>query len=337
MKQHCIIAIDVGGSKIAWGLLNYEGNLTHIGKRMWDKYDEKNIVSVIEDIVQILCGEAEREGWSPDAIGMTIPGLADPAKGIWVSAEFMGIYQIPIAQILGERFHIPVYIENDTNACCLAEKLFGNCKEVKDFLYMTVSNGVGGAFFLDGKLYYGSHGAAGEYGMCIVEEDGRSLENEDYAGCLEMYASDRGIRQNYIDLGGLPGENGDYPDGRILAERARKGDALAKKVFDLEGYYLGKVIASACNLLDPEKVIIGGGLSLAFDCYEDALVRTLKKQHYGGVDYTELFLVEPTRLGYHGGLYGAVSAAKLGMEPDPAKRMGYRGVNTAIKVSTRLQ
>lgn len=325
MERHCIIAIDIGGSKIAWGLSDYEGNLTHKGKRIWDKYDRDYVVSVIEDIVQMLCGEAEKKGWIPDAIGMTIPGFADPAKGIWVSAEFMGIYQMPIAQILKERFHIPVYIENDTNACCLAEKLFGACKEVNDFLYMTVSNGVGGAFFFDGKLYYGSHGVAGEYGMCIVKEGGRSLENRAYAGCLEMYASGRGIRQNYIDSGGLPMENGEYPDGQIIAERARKGDAPAKKAFDLEGYYLGKVIASACNLLDPEKVIIGGGLSLAFDCYKDALVRTLKEQHYKGEDYTKLFSVEPTRLGYHGGLYAAVSLAKLSMEPDPAKRLGYCG------------
>lgn len=325
MKRHRIIAVDIGGSKIAWGLSDYEGKLTHTGKRMWDRYDSGHVLAVIGDIVQMLCEEAEKEGGIPDAIGVTIPGFADPAGGIWLSAEFMGIYHVPVAQILGERFHIPVYIENDTNACCLAEKLFGACREVNDFLYMTVSNGVGGAFFLDGKLYYGSHGAAGEYGMCIVKEGGRSLENRGYAGCLEMYASGRGLRQNYMDAGGLPLENGEYPDGSILAGRARKGDALANRVFDLEGYYLGKVIASACNLLDPEKVIIGGGLSLAFDCYEAALVRTLKEQHYKGTDYTTLFSVEPTKLGYDGGLYGAVSIAKLGMEPDEEKRMGYRG------------
>lgn len=328
MEQHCIIAVDVGGSKIAWGLSDYEGHLTHTGKKMWDRYEKEYIMSVIEDIVQMLCRESEKEGWFPDAIGMTIPGLADPAKGIWLSAEFMRISQIPVAQVLREKFQMPVYIENDTNACCLAEKLFGSCKDIDNFLYMTVSNGVGGALFLDGKLYYGGHGAAGEYGMCIVKEGGRALENSAYSGCLEMYASGRGIRRNYMESGGLPMDNGEYPDGRILAEHARKGNALAEKVFDMEGYYLGKVIASACNLLDPEKVIIGGGLSLAFDCYENALDRTLQEQHYGGEDYTKLFLVEPTKLGYDGGLYGAVSIAKLGMEADPAKKMGYRGANT---------
>lgn len=325
MEKRCIAAIDIGGSKIAWGLSDHEGNLTHKGRQVWDKYDKEYVVSTIADIVQMLCREAEKEGCRAEAIGITIPGFADPAKGIWVSAEFMGLYQIPIAQILGERFHMPVYIENDTNACCLAEKLFGACKETENFLYMTVSNGVGGAFFLDGKLYYGGHGMAGEYGMCIVKEGGRALENRAYAGCLEMYASGRGIRRNYADLGGTPMENGEYPDGRVLAKYARKGDSLAKKVFELEGYYLGKVIASACNLLDPEKVIIGGGLSLAFDCYADALDKTLKEQHYKCENYKKLLSVEPTRLGYDGGLYGAVAAVKLGMESDPAKRMGYRG------------
>lgn len=325
MERHCIIAIDIGGSKVAWGLSDYEGKLTHRGRRMWDKYDRGYVLALLGDTVQMLCEEASKDRLHPDAIGVTIPGFADPAKGIWLSAEFMGIYNVPVAEILRERFHIPVYIENDTNACCLAEKLFGTCREEKDFLYMTVSNGVGGAFFLDEKLYYGSRGAAGEYGMCIVEENGRPLENKAYAGCLEMYASGRGLRQNYMDAGGVPMENGKYPDGGILAERARRGDALANKVFDLEGYYLGKVIASACNLLDPGKVIIGGGLSLAFDCYEEALVRTLKEQHYKGADYIKLFSVEPTKLGYDGGLYGAVSVAKLGMEPDEGKKMGYRG------------
>lgn len=325
MKQHCVIAIDIGGSKVAWALSNYEGELIHIGKEMWEKHDSESVMSAVEDIVQKLCKEAEEEGMIPDAIGITIPGLADPEKGIWVCADFMRIYQLPIGQLLNEKFHLPVFIENDTNACCLAEKVFGTCKEAKDFLYLTVSNGVGGAMFLDGKLYYGSHDAAGEYGMCIVKEKGRSLENNSYAGCLEMYASSRGVHQNYVDLGGGPMENGEYPDGKILAERMRQGDAIAKKVFDLEGYYLGKVIASACVLLDPEKVIIGGGLSLAFDCYKNALTKTISEQHYEGREFKKMFSVEPTGLGYNGGLYGAVSIVKLGMETDPAEKLGYRG------------
>ena len=324
-KPKSILAIDIGGSKLAWGLVEQNGEASHVSKYIWERYEPEHVISVIIETVQMLLDEAEAEGREVAAIGITIPGFADPRRGIWISASFMGIYNLPIVKILEDRFHYPVFIEKDTNACCLAEKLFGACRDADDFLYMTVSNGIGGAFFLNGALYYGAHGFAGEFGMCVVEEDGRLLESEDHAGSLEIYASGRGIRLNYRELGGQLLPNGREPDGQYIAALCRFGDPIARETFRLEGYYLAKVIASACNLLDPEKVIIGGGLSLAFDCYRDALEENLRKHHYKGAEYSTLFTVEPTVLGYNGGLLGAASVAILGLRKDSREKLGYLG------------
>ena len=259
------------------------------------------------------------------AIGVNIPGFADPKEGIWISATFMGIYQVPIRTILETEFSLPVFIEKDTNSCCLAEKIFGACKYLDDYLYMTVSNGIGGAMFLNGELYYGAHGFAGEYGMCVVEEDGRPLKNHTMKGCLEAYASGRGLVETYLNL--APEDAGKLPEinGQTLLNIADQGDFIAKQTFMQEGYYLSKVIASACNMMDPQKVIIGGGLSLAYRAYEAALEDGLNRFHYKQERWKELFSIEPTPLGYNGGLFGAATVAILGLQRDIHTKWGYRG------------
>lgn len=321
-KEHCYLAIDIGGSKLASGLVTREGTTMYVTKYLWECYNKDFVISKICTTVdQLLQGTGDR--WIVDAIGVTIPGFADPENGIWLSASFMGIYQVPIAEILRERFRLPVYIEKDTNACCLAEKVFGGCQAVDDFLYLTVSNGIGGAFFLRGSLYYGAYGYAGEYGMCVVKENGAVLERKKLQGSLESHASGRGLIRSYLEAGGS--RQRDSLNGEVLAELAERGDCAAVEAFRMEGYYLGKVIAAACNLLDPRKVVIGGGLSLAFPYYRESLEQTMQKQHYMLEEYTKLVTVEPTCLGYHGGLIGAATVASLGLLPEGSKKLGYRG------------
>ncbi len=317
-----ILAVDIGGSKVAAGIVDSEGNIAGHRKFIWTCYDPSYVINTLVDTVKSLMAECPGK---PDAVGFTVPGLADPANGMWCGASYMGIREVPLRDIVCQATGLPVFLDNDTNACCLAEKVFGGCKEENDFLYMTVSNGVGGAFFLNGGLYYGAHGFAGEYGMCVVKENGVEIENKGLAGCLEMYASGRGITRNYIEAGGERELEGAPPNGKTIAARAEQGEPAALMAFDLEGYYLGKVIAAACNLLDPARVVIGGGLSLTFDLFWPSLDRTMKHEHYLLEAYSDLVSIEPTVLGYEGGLYGAATVGFLGLEPDPGRRLGYRG------------
>jgi predicted NBD/HSP70 family sugar kinase len=137
-------------------------------------------------------------------------------------------------------------------------------------LYVTVSNGVGGALFLDGKLYGGDKGHAGEIGHCVVVEEGRRCNCGSKGASKCMPPAPVWVK-NYRELGGDAQISGQPANAQLIAQLARTGDVIARKTFELEGYYLGKGIAAACNLLNPEKVIVGGGISQAFDLFEQSL------------------------------------------------------------------
>jgi glucokinase len=303
------LCFDVGGSKYVAGLVDSQGNVLCAQRYPWEALAPEGVVaSLVAAGTQLL---AAHPALRPEVVGVTIPGLAKPEEGLWVEASFSGIRDLPIGRLLREAFGLPVYGENDAKACALAEKRFGAARDTEDFLYITVSNGVGGAVFAGGRLLYGS-GAAGECGHVTVVEDGRPCKCGKL-GCLEMYAAGPGMSQTYLEL------TGEQVTGEQIAARARQGEAAAQQVFALEGEYLGRMLGMAANLLSPELVVVGGGLSLAFDLYEAALLRSLRAHMYAAAN--PRLRVVPTPLGYHGGLLGAAALAVCG-----AKGLyGYRG------------
>ena len=296
------LAIDIGGSKCVVGLVDDQGDVLAKRRFVWQALNEQ---AMLEDIFRE--GRAlvkEHPALSPAFIGASIPGLADPEKGLWVEASFSGIRDLPIAAALSEGFHLPAYIDNDGQACALAERLFGAGRDVDDFLYITVSNGIGGSIFANGRLYGGANGTAGEFGHCTVVEDGRPCKCG-LTGCLEAHAAGPAIARNYQELGGAPLPDGKAADAAEIARRARAGEESALQAFRLEGMYLGKIIATACNLLNPAKVILGGGVSLAFPLFEASLWETVHKHLYRTANPGLQIL--PTPLGYDGGLLGAAA------------------------------
>ena len=304
-----VLAVDIGGSKYMTGLINQSGDILYKERRVWTEFSAENIVLEIGTAIEEIL--ARFSELTIQAAGMTIPGLADPAAGMWVSHSFANIRNLPIADIIRDRFGFPVFIDNDCNACALAEKYFGTCRDCNDFMYVTVSTGIGGALFLNGALYYGAFGNAGELGECVIVEDGRLSEGGS-RGTLEAYAASSGLIENYLEAGGAETIDGDKPSGQSIAKLADMGDKSALRAFELEGYYLGKVIAAACNLLDFRKVVIGGGLSLAFKYYRQALEETVRKNTF--VRENAGLEIVPTILGYDGALMGAATLAIRGLE-----------------------
>jgi predicted NBD/HSP70 family sugar kinase len=307
-SEKVILAVDIGGSKYMIGLISKTGDIIYKERYLWREISTEGvtyeILTAMEDIIRRF------PKYAIEAVGMTIPGLADPNAGTWVSSSFLGIYNLPIAEIVHDKFGFPVFIDNDCRACALAEKWVGTCTNCNDFLYITLSNGVGGALVLNGDLYYGAFGNAGEVGQCVVVEDGRLSENGS-RGILEMYAATRGVIKNYLEANGEETINGEPPNGESISRLAADGDAAALRAFELEGYYLGKVIADACNLLDLQNVIIGGGLSLAFEYYQKTLEETVKKNTFPRK--TSNIVITPTILGYDGALIGAAALAIRGL------------------------
>ena len=302
-----VLALDIGGSKLMVGLATLQGTILCSEKFLWDALSPAAILAMIQEKASRMLVDYPQH--QPSAIGVTIPGLADSAKGLWVESSFSGIENLAIAEELTNCFGLPAYIGNDAQACALAESYYGSGKGTDHFLYVTVSNGVGGALFLNGKLYCGARGNAGEIGHCVVVENGRTCKCGS-KGCLEMYAAGPGVVKNYRELGGKSQMSGQPASAQLIAQLARTGDEAARKTFELEGYYLGKAIAAACNLLNPERVIIGGGISLAFDVFEQSLKSTFFQSIYQKANKN--VIIEPTPLRYSGGLLGAVALVRRG-------------------------
>ncbi len=303
------LCFDIGGSKYVVGMVSDQGELLCSKRFAWVTLSADGVMqSLIASGKELLC---EYPSYHPDVIGVTIPGLTNPETGLWVEASFSGIRNLPIGTLLHEAFSLPVFTENDAKACALAEKLFGSAQDNQHFLYLTVSNGVGGAVFSDGRLLYGA-GSAGECGHVTVVEDGR-LCKCGKKGCLEMYAAGPGVARTYTEA------TGSAVSAKAIADLARQGDQAALDVFRLEGVCLGRMIAMAVNVLSPQRVIIGGGLSLAFDLFQQALLDTVDSHIYRAAN-PELDIV-PSAFEALGGLYGAAATAVCGLK----QYYGYKG------------
>jgi glucokinase len=298
------LAVDMGGSKFMVGLVTAGGEILCAERHRWNGISSEGVVRDVKAAARALL--AAHPQYRPTVLGATIPGLADPKRGLWVEASFSGIRNLPFGRVMEEEFGLPVSLDNDGRACAVAERIFGCCREVDHFIWITVSNGIGGCLFTGGKPYFGADGNAGEIGHMVVEEGPNARPCKcGLRGCAEMHASGLGLVKNYLSLGGQGLIDNEPPSAKTIAALARGGDRTAMAAYDLEGLYLGRVIGAAVNLINPRKVVIGGGVSLGFDLFWPSLERTLKTHVYGNANPN--LSVEPTALGYNAALLGAAA------------------------------
>ena len=174
------LSMDVGGSKYMVGLITRDGKLLRSRKDTWQQLNQETVLAQLLSESKALLAEGTEQ---PVACGITIPGLADAEKGIWKEASFSGICDFPICAEVSAALHLPCYGENDGQAYALGEAIFGCCQDVQDFLFMNISNGIGGAIVSGGRLLQGSLGFAGEFGHCHVVDGGRPCKCGQ-VGCL---------------------------------------------------------------------------------------------------------------------------------------------------------
>ncbi len=288
------LAIDIGGSKIIAGLTDAAGTLLcHKQLALPRKYDAPFLLE------QIVSAARDFLPQSPAAAGVTIPGLADPGRGVWLYAPFSSISDWNIAALLAEKLGLPVYIDNDVNACAMAEKRFGICKDSDHFLWVTVSNGIGGALYLNGRLYRGARGNAGEIGHFVVEENTDSLCGCGRKGCLEAMASGTGISNEYFRKTGI------RRSAKEIAALAKEGTPEARQVYFDAGYYIGKAVSYAVNLLNLDRIVLGGGVALDFELLQEGL-----KTAFGRYVFRQAnpdVSVARTGLGYYAALSGCAA------------------------------
>ena len=295
-KMEKCLAIDIGGSKVLVGVVDETGIVV--------EYDRKEYSSAYS--LETLYADVKRmaapymEKYKPEICGVSLPGPVNGDTGVCPLAPFLGIRDWHAAEDLKQILGIPVYAENDANACAVAEKVFGKAADVDDFMWITVSNGVGGALYLNGSLYVGANFCAGEFGHIRVEEDGKACTCGK-KGCLESVASGRAVSAYYKE------KTGQDRTAKEIGALANEGDEIAVAAYRRAAKALGAVIASAATLLDVNVCYLGGGVSQSLDLFKDDLIAEINDKLFLPIDKT--VKIEYSGLGYYASLCGAAAVA----------------------------
>ncbi|MCL2236369.1 MAG: ROK family protein [Defluviitaleaceae bacterium] len=246
------IGVDLGGTNIAIGLVGDDGKL--ITKKSAPTLPTRGVDKVIEDIMG-LCRDLIADSPNPvKSVGVGCPGTVNPHTGTIVCAVNIGFFDVPVAQAVGSALGLPVYVENDANCAALAEALFGAAVGSNNSVTITLGTGIGGGIIVDGKIYSGSFFGAGEVGHHVIQVDGE-LCGCGGRGCWEAYASAAALVRDAAKVGL------DAEVVKNIFEVAKAGNTAAKTVLDNYLNYLCVGLANIVNILQPEVVVLGGGVS----------------------------------------------------------------------------
>jgi glucokinase len=249
------------------------------------------------------------------AVGVGCGGPLDAERGVITNAlNNPGWVNVPLKRLLEDALGRPVHVENDANAAALGERRFGAGRGVANLVYLTVSTGIGGGVIVDGTLYRGENGNAGELGHIAIAYDGRPCHCGGH-GCLEAYASGTNIAVRarealvseepsaLLDIAGTP----ERITAATVTEAVRLGDAVAIRVWDETTTILAAGVASVIHAFNPRLVIVGGGVTRA----GDVLFEPLRRKALGRamVALAEVVDIVPAELADRTGVVGAAAVA----------------------------
>jgi glucokinase len=276
MPRQILAGIDIGGTKIALGLGHLDGQLLSLSRLPTQiELGPYRIMQAALDRLEEMALELDAQ---IAAIGVCCGGPLDRQIGLILSPPNLPNWdEFPIIKVVNERFAVPTLLDNDANAAALGELHHGAGRGLQDFMYMTISTGIGGGLIIRGGVVHGVADAAGEVGHMTVQPDG-PLCGCGSRGCLEVLCSGTAIarraRERLLSGNVHSSLSGKSITAKLVAEAARDGDALAREVWDETVYYLGIGIGAVISILAPEAVILGGGVSLA----GDQLLEPLREQ-----------------------------------------------------------
>jgi len=308
------IGVDVGGTKVAAGVVDADGTVLASAKRDTPADDQAKTVEVIIEVIAEL-----RSSHDVEAIGLGAAGFIDAQRSTVVFAPNLAWRDEPLRASVERSSGLPAVVENDANAAAWGEAQFGAARKVDSMVLLTIGTGVGGGVVLDGKLYRGHNGMAAEIGHLTVVPGGRRCGCGN-RGCLERYASGRALVREARDLADVSPEYGarmlelgdGEPEGITgpeVTQAAREGDPAALEAFAVIGAWLGGGLASLAALLDPDMFVLGGGVSDAGELLrrptEEAFLSGLT-----GRDYRQAPTVALAELGAQAGIVGAADLAR---------------------------
>lgn len=280
MKE-VIVGIDIGGTNSPFGFVDHKGNILAKGSI------KTNVFEKFEDYLDALISEVNKISSENPEVKVIGYGIGAPNgnfyKGTVENApnlRWKGT--IDFAEMVKSKTGLNAYLTNDANAAAIGEKIFGNAKEMNDFIVITLGTGLGSGIFCGGSLLYGYTGFAGELGHTIVIDNGR-LCGCSRKGCLETYASATGIVKTVIEKLQTTSQNSvlrnakkEEITSKLIYEAALSGDKLALDAFEFTGEILGKALANAAAFSSPEAIFLFGGLANSGKYIFDPTIRYME-------------------------------------------------------------
>jgi len=250
-----MLGVDIGGSKVAAGLVGRDGGL--VGDAVVRPVVTRETSAFLEDLLVTI--KKARKGAAEDvtAIGLACAGTVDQKEGVVVTSPHLPIRSFPLARRVAAATGLPVTLDNDANAAVWAESQVGVAAGLRHVIMLTLGSGVGGGMLLDGRVYRGANGAAGELGHVLFEAHGEECRCG-ARGCLETFLSAKAVERIAFRTVGLF-ERGAFT-GEALGPLARDGELSARTALNEYGWWLGIACANLANMFDPEMIVVGGGL-----------------------------------------------------------------------------
>lgn len=317
MEKKVIIGVDIGGTKISAGLLNYKGDILIVKTELTLADQPKDVVlrqifKVIDDLIQ----DSKVSIEDIKGIGVCCPGPLNPKTGeIFNPPNLQSLWNINLKNIIFDHFKVPVLVENDANAAGLAEILIGAAKDCNNILYVTVSTGIGTGIIIDRKIYHGKNGFAGEGGHISINIYERVICNCKAAGCIESMASGTAIARLASQLVKLDKatnsmlnsfkSNPENITAKDVANFALNNDTLCVNLIQQSAYCIGAWLGGMINLLDPDMIVVGGGVASIGDMFFNQ-VREAALLYTYNLNAKNTPII-PAKLQSNVGIYGAAS------------------------------
>ncbi|MDP1876100.1 MAG: ROK family glucokinase [Actinomycetota bacterium] len=310
------IGVDIGGTKILAGIVTDDGEVLATARRPTPRHDATDVIDLVAEVVtELVAGTTE----TLEGVGLGVAGLVDAARSRVYFAPNLKWSQVPVRALLEAATGLPVVVENDGNVAAWGEFRFGAGRDANGLTLVTVGTGIGGGIVVNGALFRGAHGVAGEIGHINAVPDGRPC-GCGRNGCLEQYASGNAlVREARLlaadrrsEAGVLLALGDGTPEGVQgvhVTQAAKAGDPIATEAFAITGTWLGRGLADLAAVLDPELFVIGGGVSDAGDLLLASARQTLADKLIGQQNRPAPQVVA-AELTNNAGLVGAADLAR---------------------------
>ncbi len=269
MPSQMVLGIDIGGTKLAGGVVDDRLQIHNRLQRSMLGQDTPELLDTIATSVQELVNTARGE---VGAVGFGIPSLIDRRTGTSIVAVNLPLTDVRFGALMAERLDLPVFVDNDGNVAALAEHRAGAAVGHDDMLLIGLGTGIAGGIIIDGKLYRGAIGAGAELGHMVIDMNGpRCQGNCPNHGCFEAMASGTALAREARRIAaerpasslGRAFSAGREVDGALVTELAHDGDPAALEVLNLIGERVGVALASFANIFNPDAIVLGGGVMAA--------------------------------------------------------------------------